>query len=57
MRKRFGAIHSDNIEDFIDIAQKSWEKDLIFYDDKMNKKVREYELRLEDYETNVIIVC
>lgn len=31
MRKRFGAIHSETTEEFMEAAQKAWEQDLYYY--------------------------
>ncbi|CAD8121825.1 unnamed protein product [Paramecium sonneborni] len=40
MRKRFGAIHSDSTEEYIQLAQIAWNKDLLYYEGNSKKQTQ-----------------
>ncbi|CAD8107969.1 unnamed protein product [Paramecium primaurelia] len=53
MRKRFGAIHSDSTEEYIQQAQSAWNKDLFYYEGNSKKSTQNIvNFDFDERETN-----
>ncbi|CAD8111428.1 unnamed protein product [Paramecium sonneborni] len=53
MRKRFGAIHSDSTEEYIQLAQTAWNKDLFYYEGVSRKQTQNImNFDFDEMETN-----
>lgn len=53
MRRRFGAIHSETEEEFIELAQSAWDKDLLYYAGSSNKSQKLINFEYDERDTNV----
>ncbi|CAD8199942.1 unnamed protein product [Paramecium pentaurelia] len=53
MRKRLGAIHSDSTEEYIQLAQTAWNKDLFYYEGNSKKQTQNIgNFDFDERETN-----